>query len=297
MFLKPIPFVSLLDQRHSLASLAQTRITNALPLPRARPERNKPLIAYDEVEAPSLPLVRNYLEWVQAPATGLILTVPAHMFSQWSLPLAMKLLLTQARLTQLVNVGCEIKSFAAIRPGEKLYLSAEIVNVEENEQRKALSVHVVTRNRRKKIAIDALLHCIVPKQALPDSSKARIAPARQWETAGAWAVDSQDGLRFALLTGDFNPVHWANYAARHSPFGQKILHGFASLSLSWAALEAREGARHSVRQISARFVRPVPLPSSSMYVYRSAARPSGSRRYELKNGDGGLFLFGEYSGA
>lgn len=294
---KSIPYALLLEQRHNLASLAQTRIASAIPLARIWHDGTSVSTINDEIEAPSIPLIRHYLEWAHVPSVnGRVRSVPAHMFSQWSLPLLMRMLLnSESRLTNLVNLGGDIRVNAPIRPGEKLHLSADLVRVDDNAQRKSLSVRVITRNRRKQIAIDALLHCMVAKQALPDSSSARTSPARQWETAGAWAVDAQDGLRFALLTGDFNPIHWADSVARHSPFGQKVLHGFASLSLSWAALEARNGAGNGIQHITARFVRPVPLPSASMYVYRSAPRSSGMRRYELRNATGNMFLFGEYS--
>lgn len=293
---KSIPFALVLDQRHNLAALAQTSVINALPLARIWNERTSLARISDVIEAPRSPLIASYLEWARVPESYRnTRRVPPHMFSQWSVPLAMRVLIqNQFGLANLVNLGCDIKVNAPLRRGEKLFLTGELVNVNENEHRTSLSVKVVTSTRRNPHAIESLIHCMLPKQALPELPPAKNSIDRQWETAGAWAVDEHDGLRFALLTGDFNPVHWADYAARHSPFKQKVLHGFASLSLSWAALQSRETPDRAIRRISARFARPVPLPSSSMYVYRSPPRASGSRRYELKNAQGAIFMMGEY---
>lgn len=299
---KTIPYALVLDQRHNLAALAQTSVINALPLgkkwnaPKNWNERPIFLQVGDVIEAPRASLISRYLEWARVPeAQRNTRRVPPHMFSQWSVPLAMRVLIqNQFGLANLVNLGCDIRINASIRRGERLYLTGDLVSVNENDTRTTLSVRVVTGTRRHSHAIDATVHCMLAKQALPDLAAAKPAPDRQWETAGAWAVDEHDGLRFALLTGDFNPVHWADYAARHSPFGQKVLHGFASLSLSWAALQSRESSDHAIRRISARFVRPVLLPSSSMFVFRSPVRASGSRRYALKNAQGTVFMLGEY---
>jgi acyl dehydratase len=294
---KPIPFSLALEQRQHLAALAQTSVAKAIPFVRKWHSSASDVWLNDEIEAPRAALIDSYLQWAHVPEHQQNCSlVPAHMFSQWSVPLAMRVLLhNQYGLANLVNLGCDIKINGTLLPGEKLLLSGELVSVNENPMRTALSVKVVTRTRRNDRAIEALIHCMLPKQALPAQTVEKTGTERQWETAGAWAVDGYDGLRFALLTGDFNPVHWADAVAKHSPFKQKVLHGFASLSLSWAALQAREPADQDIQRISAKFARPVPLPSSSMYVFRSAPRASGSRRYELKNTRQQVFLMGEYS--
>lgn len=294
---KPIPFSLALEQRQHLAALAQTSVAKAIPFAKKWNSRTNDIWLNDEMEAPRAPLIESYLHWAHVPEHQQSTTlVPAHMFSQWSVPLAMRVLMhNQYGLANLVNLGCDIKINGSLLPGEKLLLSGELVSVNENPTRTTLSVKVITRTRRNDRAIEAMIHCMLPRQALPEPALDKAGVERHWETAGAWAVDEYDGLRFALLTGDFNPVHWADLVAKNSPFKQKVLHGFASLSLSWAALQAREPTDATIQRISARFARPVPLPSSSMYVFRSAPRASGSRRYELKNVKQQVFLMGEYS--
>lgn len=294
---KTIPFSLALEQRRNLAALAQTSVASAIQIARRKPADNRDVWINDEIEAPRAVLVDNYQSWVGMPASqrqpGI---VPPHMFSQWSVPLALRVLIQSGFSTAgIVNMGCDIKVNGTIHTGERMLLSGELVEVSENEQRTTLTARVITRTRRHDRVVDALFHSMLPKQPAAEPGPERAGQESRWETAGAWAVDEHDGLRFALLTGDFNPVHWADAVARHSLFGQKVLHGFASLSLCWAALQQREPDGSSIQRISARFVRPVPLPSSAMYVFRSGLRPSGSRRYLLKNGRHQTFLMGDYS--
>lgn len=293
---RSIPYSLALEQRKNLAALAQTSVASAIHISRRKPAAANEIWINTEIEAPRAVLVDSYLAWVRAndglPRSN---TVPAHMFSQWSVPFAMRVLIQSGfSLGNIINLGCDISVNGTLRQGEKLLLSGELVQVDESAERTELSVRVVTRTQRDDRAIDALIHCMLPKQAPSEPPPPRPGAETRWETAGAWAVDEHDGLRFALLTGDFNPLHWADRVARHSLFKQKVLHGFASLSLSWVALQGREPPGQVIRRISARFVRPVLLPSSSMYVFRSAPRSSGMRRYALKNTQHQTFILGEY---
>jgi acyl dehydratase len=74
-----------------------------------------------------------------------------------------------------------------------------------------------------------------------------------------WTLRRQDGRVFALLTGDFNPVHWSSPYARAMGFKTTILHGFASMARVYAALEAALGPR-KLEVLDLRFTRPVTLP-------------------------------------
>ena len=45
---------------------------------------------------------------------------------------------------------------------------------------------------------------------------------KNWKTMGEWSATADDGFKFALLTGDFNPIHWVGPLAKLSSFGQKV---------------------------------------------------------------------------
>lgn len=59
-----------------------------------------------------------------------------------------------------------------------------------------------------------------------------------------------------------NPIHTDVAAARRAGLPGIILHGTATLALSVSALLSRDGAGRPVRRIAARFLAPVPLPTT-----------------------------------
>lgn len=292
---KAVPLSLAFEQRQNLAALAQVGVVSVFSF--LRPKTNPAAFQAmdDEIDAPSDRLIESYLDWVGAPAAQRNKQIiPPAMFSQWSIPLATKILLqTRYSLSNIINLGCEIKVNGPIHRGHKLKLHAEMINLDESETRVKFSVKVVTGSVLQENAVEAIFHTMLPKFALT-FVEAKPREDRQWETAGAWSVDENDGFRFALLTGDFNPVHWVDYAARQSPFRQKILHGFGSLALCWEALQQRENEGVFIKKINVRFSRPVPLPSASMFVFRSEPRASGARRVELKSQNGYVHMIGDY---
>jgi len=292
---KSVPLSLAFEQRQSLAALAQVGVASAFAF--MRPKRNPDAFQslQDIIEPPSERLIETYLDWLNTPyAQRDRQLVPPHMFSQWTIPQATKILLQSCYpLSNIVNLGCEVKVNGEIRRGEKLIVHAEMANLEETDNRVKFSVRVTTSTLRTPDAIVALSHALLPKQNIfPLEAKSR--EAFDWESVGTWRVDENDGLRYALITGDFNPVHWMDFAARLSPFGKKILHGFGSLSLSWDALQRAEINSARIKKINVRFSRPVPLPSAMMSVLRSERRPSGSRRVALRSIDGCVHMIGEY---
>jgi hypothetical protein len=96
----------------------------------------------------------------------------------------------------------------------------------------------------------------------PSGGKGKIAtvPADAREVA-TFDVGKSDGLLFAMLTGDFNPIHWLAPYARAAGFGRPILHGVATMARAMEGLvRARYGG--NVTRIAAfdvRFTRPLPL--------------------------------------
>ena len=80
-----------------------------------------------------------------------------------------------------------------------------------------------------------------------------------------WPNGPRAGLEFALLTGDFNPIHWIGPAARMAGFDAQILHGFGSAARTSEALiaEVFGGDPHGLSALSMRFTHPLVLPSEA----------------------------------
>jgi acyl dehydratase len=217
------------------------------------------------IDAPPAELVEHYIAWANAWSDGgrYAGELPPHMVSQWSLPLVGELLLQLPyRLASVINQGASLRVHGPLPRGTPLIVSAAVERIEQTPGRVKLVVAIVTGTAQHARLVEAKLHM----SFLPPGPRApRIAPERtpepQWRTAGLWHADADDGLRFALLTGDFNPIHWCAPLARRSVFGGTVLHGFGSLVRSYEALEPG-----SFKEIDVRFLRPVPLPCSALSV-------------------------------
>lgn len=74
-----------------------------------------------------------------------------------------------------------------------------------------------------------------------------------------WDLEPGLGRSYAKIAGDFNPIHMYAWSARLFGFRQAIIHGMWSLAHALAQMPL------PVREVNARFVRPVFIPSSPKF--------------------------------
>lgn len=228
------------------------------------PRRFRPLKTV--IPAPDNALVTAYTEWCGA--TGRYARdIPPHMFCQWGLPLVLSVI-EQSRydVTGIINQGLCMRVFGELPRDQELVACAELESMEESHGRANLKVKVVTGTRSQPRLVEALLHSTFILSANPGRSgmNRSIKPAldASWESAGSWRAEPDDGFQFALLTGDFNPIHWVESAGKKSPFGSTVLQGFGAFARSYERLSAVR----PLREIEVQFQRPVLLPSSELNV-------------------------------
>lgn len=240
------------------------------------------------IAAPPAALVERYIAWSGA-AGRYRHELPPHMVSQWGTPLVGELLLQLPyRLTRVINQGVSLKVNGPLPRGVPLELSASLQAVEEDGGRARVTVQIVSGTAQQGALVETRLHLsfILPGPRAPRPPRAPVA-APEWHTIGSWQAAAGDGLQFALLTGDLNPIHWCGPLARRSVFGGKVLHGFGSLVRSYEALPP-----DSCRELDLRFLRPVPLPSPALQVQLAAADHDGWRPLRLAGPDAAPFLAG-----
>jgi acyl dehydratase len=246
---------------------------------------------------PPAALIRDYVRAVGGDPLSYAHTIPAHLFPQWSLPLAAKTLRELPySLLRTLNGGCRLEINAPLSAKEPLLLRGRLEGVTDDGRRAVLHQRIVTEQTSQPDAVVAHVYAIVPT-----TSKNRVrGPARkprevQMVPPGARELRSLSlgrnaGRDFALLTGDFNPVHWVAPYARMLGHRGSILHGFASMAYTIETLQ-RElfgGATDAIRVVDVRFVRPLVLPATvGVYV-------EGNRLF-LGSRGGPAFLTGTYS--
>lgn len=96
--------------------------------------------------------------------------------------------------------------------------------------------------------------------------------------AETWEVPADTGRRYARVSGDWNPIHLAGFAARPFGFPRAIAHGMWSLGRCLGGLETAPpgpGARLEVR-----FLKPLLLPGR-VQLRVGAVDEKGARAYWL----------------
>ncbi len=240
-------------------------------------------------------LVKDYIRHVGGDPGAYKGIVPAHLFPQWGFPLAAKTLRDiPYPMLKVLNGGCRLEINTQLPMGEPLQVSACLEDIDDNGRRAVLHQRVVTGTAAAPEAVVGHLYAIVPLgggkdagngEALapqtPGSGQPRSpqpktkakgdkprVPADVREI-GYWKLSADAGLAFAMLTGDFNPVHWVRPYAKASGFRNKILHGFSTMARAIEGLNRSmfSGDARALTVFDCKFTRPLVLPAAvGLYV-------------------------------
>jgi acyl dehydratase len=263
----------LVHQRSMLVSLGNVAVDSVRE--RFKPSATVTAVPGRELSAHIAPpppaLIEDFSKHVGADAARYAGVVPPSLFPQWGLPLALRALRGCGYpLVKMINGGCRLESNAPLRRGEELTVRAQLASVSDDGRRAVLCQRIVTEQPGAPSALVAEVYGVVraPRGSRQSASSDKAptylpASARKLED---WTIDREAGLEFALLTGDFNPLHWLSPYARALGFRSTILHGFSAMARAHAGLERALSPRR-LRVLDVRFVRPITLPARvSLYV-------------------------------
>jgi acyl dehydratase len=217
-------------------------------------------------------LVRDYVRHVGGDPSAYRGAVPAHLFPQWGFPPAAKTLRgLPYPLAKVLNGGCRLEVRGELPAGQPLLVSARLEEIDDDGRRAVLHQRVVTGTAATPELVIGHLYAIVPLGGKPTDRSVGKRPERRpparvpddAEELAYWRIRDDAGLAFAMLTGDFNPVHWLPPYARAFGFQSPILHGFATMARAIEGLH-RSLLADATRQIAAfdcRFTKPLALPA------------------------------------
>jgi acyl dehydratase len=264
-------------------ALAALRQSVLKPAPKGAPATPSPELK--KTIPPRAPeLVADYVRWCGGDPGGYRGVLPPHLFPQWGFPLAARTLEgLPYPMARVLNGGCRLEILRPLPANEPLVVSARLEDIDDNGRRAVLHQKVVTGTASVPEAIVGHLYAIVPlggaKGAKGDRPPANGAPkadkkdvARVPDGArelGYWRIPADAGLAFAMLTGDFNPVHWIPGYARAFGFKSTILHGFATMARAIEGLNRGlfAGDTRRLRTFDCKFVKPLLLPAEvGLYV-------------------------------
>lgn len=250
-------------------------------------------------------LIRDYVRHVGGDPSAYRKTVPAHLFPQWGFALAAQTLVgIPYPMARVLNGGCRLEIRSPIPQGEPLEVVAQLRDIDDNGRRAVLHQTVVTGTASAPDALTAHLYAIVPLSRKGKSSGAAkpkrakkppvLVPAGATELA-FWKLSADAGLAFAMLTGDFNPVHWVRPYARMFGFRSTILHGFSTMARAIEGLSrgAFAGSTRKLSSIDVKFTRPLVLPAKvGLYIHESDA---GKQVFVGDCAGGPAYLVGTYT--
>ncbi|MEO0605311.1 MAG: MaoC/PaaZ C-terminal domain-containing protein, partial [Myxococcota bacterium] len=191
--------------------------------------------------------------------------LPGHFFSQWGFPLLARTLRDLPYpLARGLNGGARIEMHRPLPDDEPLQLVAQLQDIDDNGRRAVLRTRLQTSTASTADAITATMYAVIPLSRGSGGKKEPVLVPTDAEEIGRRDVVKSDGVDYALLTGDVNPIHWLTPWARMFGFPSTILHGFATLSYLIETLNRTrlEGAPERLATIDVRFTKPVVLPRS-----------------------------------
>lgn len=263
--------------------------------PLTRPSRlpENPRVLTARFAAPSQRLVDHYAAWSGAPPARYRDSLPPHFCSHWAFSMLARVG-GQApyNVTEILNQGLRLQLKAPLPRGEDLLLRGHLEDISEDAQRVRIHTRIVAGWAQQPEAVIVDSYATIPKRGTAKAKPAaRVEP--EYETIGEWSVGADDGLKFGLLTGDFNPIHTFWPLARRSKFRGCILHGFGMVARTWEKLA---DAGQEIADIDLRFIRPLPLPREGLQVQLAAPDADGRRTFRLQGRDGSTHLAGSFTG-
>jgi acyl dehydratase len=152
---------------------------------------------------------------------------------------------------------------------EPIEARARLESVDDDGRRALLRQRVISRNAGGDDAMVADLFAILParggkahqRKQDPKKQETLVVPGAR--LIARWELAADAGLAFALLTGDFNPLHWIRPYARALGFQGTILHGFAAMARAIEGIQKAlfDGAVDRVGVWDMRFTKPLLLPA------------------------------------
>ncbi|MCG3172435.1 MAG: hypothetical protein GMKNLPBB_00587 [Myxococcota bacterium] len=203
-------------------------------------------------------------------------TIPPPMFCIHGMKVIAKSLdETPWDLTSALHVGAglRINRHLNLRDGP-LRISGRLIEASEDERRIILKQRMVFGNASNPEGWEAICTEWAPKKVKggerkKDMKAPDLIPPDAREAA-RWKLAPDMGVRYAMVGGDFNPVHVSNGAAKAMGFKRSFLQGFGILAMVYEGLVSTVcvGDRERLKWMDIRFLKPLFLPSSARLFIR-----------------------------
>lgn len=168
-------------------------------------------------------------------------------------------------LMGVIHAQNDLISHRPIRATDVLTLALSLERLHRDDQRALMTLRCdcIVGGEVAAEVRTMLIAGLSPAGAARESMKIH-ASMEGWSTIHRVSLGRHHPLRYALLSGDINPVHLLSVTSRPFGFPQPILHGFCLKSIIIHALvrSAGGGDLSSIRRLRLRFRSPVCPPTT-----------------------------------
>lgn len=288
------PVQYLVHQLANIRSMGMAAVRSSNPI--TRPKKLPALPVHLEQRLKPLPnaLVDSYVQWSGANPKRYAHHVPAHFCSHFAMPMLANLgSLAPYNLLTVLNQGLRMEIHQPIQRNEALHLSGSLMDVSEEPDRIRIHTQVRVLNPQGVLSMVIDSYSTVPLgQSKSKKRASQPLDEAMFTTVGKWTAEFHDGLNFAMLTGDFNPIHTVPAIGRRSRFRTLILHGFGQLARSF---ECIQNAGYTISALDVRWIKPLTLPNAELSVQVGVKADSeGWRSLRLMAKDGSLHMVGRF---
>ncbi|MBQ48228.1 MAG: hypothetical protein CMP10_12420 [Zetaproteobacteria bacterium] len=214
-------------------------------------------------------LIRDFVRHIGGEPEDYTNEVPPHFFPQWCVPTLSKTLQgIPWDLTKILNGGCEMVINQPIPQNEALVVNASLSGFNRKENMIIIEQKIFTGTASAPKSIEITQSSLIPlkvKKKNKGEKKPKEKPKVPLEAKeiGQIQLKGSAGWEFAVLTGDFNPLHWVPMWAKAAGHASPINHGFSTMARSFEVLKNNvwEGSTENLHKFSCRFTRPLKLPA------------------------------------
>jgi len=197
--------------------------------------------------------------------------VPPMLSVTWALPALGAVLfdpLLGVDMMRLLHGEHDVRFGAPAGAGDVITSVASIEAIELKAAGELLDVRVTSKNGQGVVVADTVASIFIrgSRQRDPRSVDVPVGPdpflalPTRFRTDVVVAVDQAS--RYAEASGDHNPIHLDDEAARQAGLPGCILHGLCTMALVFNAVADAAGGPDNVRRLKVRFARPVLLGDS-----------------------------------
>lgn len=173
----------------------------------------------------------------------------------------------------LIHAGNDMRWHEQFQEGLALDIQVSVSSFQRSEDAKSIvfSVEISQCGRR---IISCLSEYRIPGRPRRTSAW-HVLPESFSESfyQEGWIFDKSVSRRYAMISGDFNPIHLSSLLARAFGFRRAIAHGMYSIGR--AAVSIERHTRRPLIAISARFKRPILVATHAVFGFDSTTTTQG----------------------